>query len=424
VWGGHRVGTTATDCGADPGGGSPNTWRVRIYGTTIVDGTPIPNTAAILSETTVVDPPRVATGNTLTDNPIAEYSYHITLAQPFAATANTCYWLEVRAPEDLTVPLGTGCRFRWETSNTGDGVAFQPPNPDVNGYTPGDGVAIDMSWVLETTGSAGIGNLLICTPAPVPLACAGGFDTLTESTAGNLTAGGVACAENNITGNNTYARSTNVGASQFEVCSIEMGVTNSGSPLTTTVNLYADPNGGAPSVGDGLSKLGSATYELPTTDNILATVPFNPPVCVPANTQLVVEWVIPASTDGFATFAGNNLGENSATFILSADCAINDYTPMADIGFPDSHWVLAVCGDAGKCDGDCGGAPDCPADIAPPAGGNCDADGDGDVGAADLGNLLANWGTPTNPCADLTDDGTVGPPDLGNLLAAWGQCPG
>ena len=427
VWGGHRVGTTATDCGNDPGGGSPNTWRVRIYGTTIVDGVPIPNIGAILSETTVNDPPRVATGNTLTDNPIAEYSYHITLSSPFAASANTCYWLEVRGPEDLTVPLGTGCRFRWETSNTGDGVAFQPPNPDVNGYTPGDAIAVDESWVLETTGSAGIGNLAICTPDPVPLQCAGGFDTLTESTAGNIQAGGVACAVNNITDTNTYARTTNVGAAPFEVCSVEMGVTNSGSPLATTVNLYSDNDGGAPNLG-GLTLLASESYTLPTTGNVLDTVVFDPPVCVAANTQLVVEWVISASTDGFASFAGNNFGENSATYILSAPCAINDYTPMADIGFPDSHWVLGVCGNAGKCDGQCaGGGDECPADIAPAAGGDCNADGNGDVGAGDLGELLANWGSnPTNDCADIAPvgnpDGTVGAGDLGELLANWGQC--
>ena len=74
-----------------------------------------------------------------------------------------------------------------------------------------------------------------------------------------------------------------------------------------------------------------------------------------------------------------------------------------------------------------GGGAECPADIAPAAGGNCAADGDGTIGAGDLGELLANWGAnPTNGCADIAPvgapDGTVGAGDLGELLANWGQC--
>jgi hypothetical protein len=64
----------------------------------------------------------------------------------------------------------------------------------------------------------------------------------------------------------------------------------------------------------------------------------------------------------------------------------------------------------------------CPADIAPVGS------GDGTVGPADLGELLANWGPcDPGPCpADLfpsdVGDGIVGAGDLGELLANWGQC--
>lgn len=56
-----------------------------------------------------------------------------------------------------------------------------------------------------------------------------------------------------------------------------------------------------------------------------------------------------------------------------------------------------------------------------------DLNGDGVVGAADLGALLGAWGTPgcggASPCAaDLNGDGNVGPADLGALLGAWGPC--
>ena len=60
------------------------------------------------------------------------------------------------------------------------------------------------------------------------------------------------------------------------------------------------------------------------------------------------------------------------------------------------------------------GTPPCPADLYP----------DGVVNGADLGILLAKWGTCTaGSCtADLNGDGRVDGADLGLLLAAWGQC--
>ncbi len=55
----------------------------------------------------------------------------------------------------------------------------------------------------------------------------------------------------------------------------------------------------------------------------------------------------------------------------------------------------------------------CPADL----------DGDGAVGASDLGQLLGAWG-PCEGCpADFDSDGIVGPADLGELLGSWGPCP-
>jgi hypothetical protein len=48
-----------------------------------------------------------------------------------------------------------------------------------------------------------------------------------------------------------------------------------------------------------------------------------------------------------------------------------------------------------------------------------DLDGDGVVGGADLGLLLAAWGS-ADPDADLDGSGTVDGSDLGLLLASWG----
>ena len=53
--------------------------------------------------------------------------------------------------------------------------------------------------------------------------------------------------------------------------------------------------------------------------------------------------------------------------------------------------------------------PPCPADLT----------GDGEVNGADLGLMIAFWGTPGG---DLTEDGITNGADLGLLIAAWGLC--
>jgi len=53
---------------------------------------------------------------------------------------------------------------------------------------------------------------------------------------------------------------------------------------------------------------------------------------------------------------------------------------------------------------------------------NGDTDGDLDVDSADLGALLAAWGT-SSPNEDYNDDGVVDTEDLGTLLAEWGGAP-
>jgi hypothetical protein len=53
-----------------------------------------------------------------------------------------------------------------------------------------------------------------------------------------------------------------------------------------------------------------------------------------------------------------------------------------------------------------------------PPGDPADLNGDGIVSGADLGQLLAAWGT-SDPVADINGDGVVDGADLGALLAAW-----
>lgn len=53
-----------------------------------------------------------------------------------------------------------------------------------------------------------------------------------------------------------------------------------------------------------------------------------------------------------------------------------------------------------------------------------DLDGDGNVGTADLLELLAAWGTDPGGPPDFDGDGNVGTSDLLYLLSSWGPCPG
>jgi hypothetical protein len=52
-----------------------------------------------------------------------------------------------------------------------------------------------------------------------------------------------------------------------------------------------------------------------------------------------------------------------------------------------------------------------------------DLDGDGTIGGADLGLVLANWGpVGALPAADLNGDSRVDGADLALILSAWGPC--
>ena len=52
-----------------------------------------------------------------------------------------------------------------------------------------------------------------------------------------------------------------------------------------------------------------------------------------------------------------------------------------------------------------------------------DINDNGTVNSADLGFLIAAWGT-NDAGADLNGDGLVDSEDLGLILSNWGSCPG
>ncbi len=100
------------------------------------------------------------------------------------------------------------------------------------------------------------------------------------------------------------------------------------------------------------------------------------------------------------------------------DNGVNGFVEAASFrgGFaPDSVWLCGWSaadefGMISTPEEFCAVALPCPADLS----------GDGLVNGADVGNLLACWGSP---CGDLDGDGTTTGSDFGALLAAFGPCP-
>ncbi|MBC24183.1 MAG: hypothetical protein CMJ32_09750 [Phycisphaerae bacterium] len=248
----------------------------------------------------------------------------------------------------------------------------------------------------------------------------GGNTALTYNLDLTIDQGGVACAAGGITTENTWCVSYDLSVgetagSEFQLNCVDFGFTNGGNELNGAIQAYLDQDGGAPvAPGVDLELLG--TRELlfvGTPGNVGVTAQFDPPICVPADSQLVIALDLPASETGFASFAGNAAGSDGPTYILSESCGLNEFASLADIGFPDSHWVVEIKGDLG-----CGGEPtDCPADF----------NNDGVVNGEDLGVLLGNWGCTGDPAAcscvaDLDGNCLVDGADLGSLLGQWGVC--
>ncbi len=161
--------------------------------------------------------------------------------------------------------------------------------------------------------------------------------------------------------------------------------------------------------------------------------------CRPAGRDTVV----PASIFNEALALGPATGLSvlrvGSTFAVGDDCL------EAEMRFSIRYAIDPACGTEDS-DGDglpdgCDGCPQDPAKVAPGACGcgeadvdadgdgtadclqTCPADltGDGEVGGADLAQLLQQWGSAGS--GDLTGDGAIDGADLAQLLEQWGACP-
>ncbi len=243
--------------------------------------------------------------------------------------------------------------------------------------------------------------------------CAGGAEAISPNSDLTLIGNGVSCQAGGITFENTWAvtldmASGSTGGFDVSVSCVSFGVDNTGSTVPTLVQLWIDTDGGDPvEPGVDLELIGTRET-VGVTGRNLQRASFDPPICVPADSQLVISMSMEASTNGFASFGRNDLPSESSTYIISADCATTTFTKLEDLGFPDYNWVVDL-----EADLECGGGSDCTGDF----------NGDGVVDGADFGFILAAWGPCPGCPEDLNGDGEVSGADVGLLLSVWGPCP-
>ena len=127
----------------------------------------------------------------------------------------------------------------------------------------------------------------------------------------------------------------------------------------------------------------------------------------------------------------------SLDLVITPDmtCGIADIDQDGDVDETDlASFLVAYEGENGDCDGDGVsnleaiflGAPDADGDGVPddcPAPCPGDFNGDRQINGADLGLMIAAWGSCSGCPEDLNGDGLVNGADLGLMIAGWGACP-
>ena len=142
----------------------------------------------------------------------------------------------------------------------------------------------------------------------------------------DITQGGISCAADNITTNNFFAKSYDLSAllpgQDFELSCIDFGAGNSGGEIPLSIVVYSDSDGGAPQApGIDLVELGRFDGTLGNTPDAVFQVSFDSPILLAADGTHVVEMFLGASTDGFASIAGNT-GPDGDVYIRTDDCGI------------------------------------------------------------------------------------------------------
>lgn len=185
---------------------------------------------------------------------------------------------------------------------------------------------------------------------PVPRGAACGTEFLTQNTSQAITAlNSISCNSTGIHTDNSYFRAYDVSAypDGLEICEIEVGVetaaAGSGGVQPIEVSVYAH-SGAAFPLGT-LTLLGTTAFNMPNTTTSIVPVPVT--ASVPAGTTvMVVEVFSPdGQAGGHSFFIGSNAaGQSAPSYIEAAACGVSSPTNMANIGFPNVHFVLNAVG--------------------------------------------------------------------------------
>jgi hypothetical protein len=215
-----------------------------------------------------------------------------------------------------------------------------------NGNGPNGFVPPDERITVAIEGSPGGAS-----PTPTPTPGGSCPPTITESTSQEIVDGNsVACGPGASTTHywRAFDMNTFTGGQQYDITSVDFGIEQAtsatGTGQSVTVNLYT--NSGSPFPNGTLTKIAtSGLLNIPDQVDSIFNEPIT--VSVPAGTlELVMELVAP---DGDPTnnifFIGSNPDPETRTSYISADdCGTPDPVPVADIGFPDMHYVINVHG--------------------------------------------------------------------------------
>jgi len=193
--------------------------------------------------------------------------------------------------------------------------------------------------------------------------------------------------------------------------------------IPVVLSVYRDTNGGTPTnfissgAADGDLELIQSWNVLVPSGVYMANFEPDEPLCVENETNLVFVMDTPnlfnGTVQGVPSGAGYRCGIGVAagafpsnTFLRYTLCTGTAQNIFQPVGANAYEWPVVVNGAAAACSGS-----NCPGDF------NADGVRDG----ADLGALLAGWGTPGG---DVNDDGVTDGADLGALLAVFGTaCP-
>ena len=217
-------------------------------------------------------------------------------------------------------------------------IFFNPPS-----YFYLDDVCVTPSGGVTPTPTSTV------SPTASPTATPGGScpPTITESTSQDIVAdGSVACGPGLETHYwRAFDMNTFTGGQQYDITSVEFGIelaqSLSGTGQPVTVNLYT--NSGAPFPGGTRTLLAtSGAINVPDQTFTILNVPIT--ATVPAGTlDLVMEVIVSVNGDVFLIGA-NPDPETRTSYISSDPCGTPDPVPVADIGFPNVHYVINVNG--------------------------------------------------------------------------------